>query len=383
MKIAFTLSALKKQLGVSALLLGAVINSQAQASLVAGWHFNGYGSESTVAADYGSGTIYMDGSQGSDSWSGNANFAGATQNTGDFPSPTPPAGASLSLVGTNNNGKALVIKFSMTGYSDLNVSFAARGTSTGYDVGTWAYSTNGTTWTPISGNTATRSTSFSSKSLPTITGLNNAATAYLRYTLNGASSTSGNNRIDNLSLTATGNPLAIVLGNITAANKGKENLVSWNSLTEEKGDAFVLERSNNGTDFQPLYHVNAKGVAGKYSYTDQQPYEGMNYYRLYLMNNDGGRTYSKTVTAEAKGNGFVMSAYPNPATAELTVSVSGATKETLISLIDLNGKIVRSYPVTTQQAGMIHMDIKNLQPGYYFLRSDDGRNVQTIKISKQ
>ncbi len=382
MKIAFTLSKVKKQLGISVLLL-AGINSQAQSSLVAGWHFNGYGSESTVAADYGSGTIYMDGSQGSDSWSGNTNFAGATQNTGDFPSPTPPAGASLSLVGTNNNGKALVVKFSMTGYSDLNVSFAARGTSTGYDVGTWAYSTNGTTWTPISGNTATRSTSFSVKSLPTITGLDNAATAYLRYTLNGASSGSGNNRIDNLSLTATGNPLAIVLGNITAVNKGAANLVSWNSLTEEKGDAFVLEHSNNGSDFQPLYRVNAKGVAGNYSYSDLAPYEGMNYYRLYLMNNDGGRTYSKNVTAEAKGKGFGIDVYPNPVTDELVVKISGADKTTQITLIDLAGKVLRSFQANAAQDGMIRMDVKNLQPGYYLLRSDNGQQVQTIKISKQ
>lgn len=378
MKVAFTLKTIKKQLGLSFLLLGAGISSQAQSTLIAGWHFNSYVSESTVNADYGTGTIYLDGTQGSSSWSGSSNFAGSTLNMDEFPA-SPGAGASLSLVGNANNGKAIVIKFSMTGYADLDVSFATRGTSTGFNSGSWAYSTDGTNWTGLPDNTATTSTSFSVKTVATITGLSNAATAYLRYTLNGAGSASGNNRIDNLTLMGSGTPLAIILGNITAANKGNENVIRWNSLTEDIGDAFILEHSNNGADFKQIYQVNAKGMPGAYTYTDQQPYEGANYYRLYLVNNDGVRTYSKTVNADVKGNGFAINAYPNPATDEVTVNISGATQGR-ITLTDVNGRVVNT---TAVNAGTVKLATKGLQPGFYILRFDDGQHTQTLKINKK
>lgn len=200
----------------------------AQAALIAGWDFqtttNGgtavAASPSTpklYVANFGTGTLYLNGSEGSSTWfvpgTGITNtelngFAGSALNTaGTSLSTTTTAPAALGLVsGSANaaNGKAAVFKFSMTGYQDLVVSYASQRTSTGFTTQAWDYSTDGSTWTAIQSVTGTAiPSSFAVITLSTITGLNNATTAYLRLTTTGATAASGNNRFDNIQFNAS------------------------------------------------------------------------------------------------------------------------------------------------------------------------------------
>lgn len=148
-----------------------------------------------IPATTGTGSIILDG------WGGTfGNFAGTTLNAQN----SDVAGATLSLVGSSGNDTYIEIQFSMSGLTDLGISFATRGTATGFDTGQWSYSNDGLNFTNFGPNTATRSTTFQlgSPSPFGTTELNNDSSAFLRYTLSGNTSTSGNNRIDNLLLQA-------------------------------------------------------------------------------------------------------------------------------------------------------------------------------------
>lgn len=190
-------------------------------TLIAGWDFqtttNG-GTATAVSpntptvynANVGVGTIYLNGTNGSSSWSQTTElnaFAGTALNGGGTTglSTTTTSPASLApLGGTSNaaNGKFIVFKFSMANLKDLIVSYATQRTTTGFNTQTWEYSIDGTTW--LSATTfSTIATSFEVKTLATITGLDNVTTAYLRLTLTGASAASGNNRFDNIQLNAS------------------------------------------------------------------------------------------------------------------------------------------------------------------------------------
>ncbi|MEI6184121.1 MAG: InlB B-repeat-containing protein, partial [Bacteroidota bacterium] len=193
-------------------------------TLLAGWDFqttSGGGTAAAVSpnspqvfvANVGSGTMYLDGSNHSSTWvkasSGNelTAFAGSNLNTsGTTLSTTTTSPASLALLGgastPTSNGKFIIFKFSMTGYTNLVVSYATQGTAAGFSTQTWEYSTDGSSWSSV-GSVTSIPTSFAVKTLPTITGLDNATTAYLRFTGTGATSASGNNRLDNIQLNAT------------------------------------------------------------------------------------------------------------------------------------------------------------------------------------
>jgi hypothetical protein len=166
-------------------------------------------------------------------WLGDtAAFAGSTINAlgGD------PSGGSLSLQrGPDGNGTFVQFEFSMTNLEDLSITFATRGTATGFDSSIWSYSTDGLTFTVLPGapNTATRETSFAlAPEVNFGSFLDNASTVFVRYTLDGATSDAGNNRLDNLRLDATVVPEPRGLLAL-----GALGLLGWNFLRKRAAKA--------------------------------------------------------------------------------------------------------------------------------------------------
>lgn len=144
-------------------------------------------------------------------------FTGTTVNSfpGSDSTTSLPTQSALAIANQSANGKSMVFSFSMVGYEDLVVTFATRGTGTGFDTGTWSWSTDGVNYTTLAGvNTATHSSSFAvaTADFTSETGLNGVTSAYLEYTLSGATSGSGNNRLDNIQFNATPVPEPATLG---------------------------------------------------------------------------------------------------------------------------------------------------------------------------
>lgn len=189
---------------LASIAAAAFAAGSSQAALIAYWHFNDLdltgGAPSSISADSGVGTISLA------NWGGTIdNFAGSTINRLG----TDLAGVSLSLVNSSGNGSFIAIDFSTMGLTDVVLTFATRGTSTGFDSGLWSYSTNGIDFTPSGvGNTARTASTFAlaTVDLSSVTAINNQASVTLRYTLDGATSGSGNNRIDNLQINAIPEP---------------------------------------------------------------------------------------------------------------------------------------------------------------------------------
>ncbi len=195
--------------------------------LIAGWDFQTTTSggtavaaapscPTTLVANFGSGTLYLNGSYGSSTWitesSGNelSAFGGTAVNGGVGFSSTTSGVGSLAMIGGTGfsaNGKKMVFKFSMSGCRDLVVSYATQRSGTGFTTHKWETSLDGSNWTTAETKTIT-ATSFSLTTLQTITSLDNASTAYLRLTVTGATNSTGNNRLDNIQLNAT----AVVAG---------------------------------------------------------------------------------------------------------------------------------------------------------------------------
>ncbi len=182
-------------------------------------------------------------------------------------------------------------------------------------------------------------------------------------------------------LTVTGQPLAIRLGNFTAANMGKVNKVEWNTLSEEHGDKFELERSADGKYFAAIHQKQANGEASHYTYIDNNPVKGMNYYRLRMTAANGNVSYSEVVNAFVKSSGFEVNAYPNPVTDDLTVKISGMQgANASIQITDVTGKLIESI-IMTGTTETISMS--RLAKGIYLLKYSDANHTQTIRVNKQ
>src|ERR1051325_2736766 len=176
---------------ICAVLIFLAASKAANADELAIWNFN----DSDLNVDHGSGTL-----------TSNLNIvnilfaAGTTTNArqGD------PAGQALSLqggTGNANNGRNITFAVSTAGFGNIVVSFATQGTSTGFTSNQFQYSLDGVSFVDFGAPYAPL-TAFGTVplvfSLSSILGLNNNPNAAFRIVFNGATSSTGNNRIDNV-----------------------------------------------------------------------------------------------------------------------------------------------------------------------------------------
>jgi trimeric autotransporter adhesin len=158
----------------------------------------------------GTAAIFTNGTNGSSSWITGVLITNELQSTTgttlNDPRITPLAGMSYNLKNNSANGKMMVIKFSMTNYQDPIVTFATKGSSTGFTNHQWAWSIDNVTYTNFGTNTAINdflNFSLIILNMSELNDLDNAAEVYLRVTMTGATSSDGYNTFDNFVVQAT------------------------------------------------------------------------------------------------------------------------------------------------------------------------------------
>lgn len=201
----------------------AAAAAPASADLIAHWNFNDstpnavggqLGVLNSLSPNSGAGTLSFSAgitlnTVSNGTADGNAGtFAGSTLNAvgGDA------SGGALVITGgiggggdVISNGQSFTFGIDMTGYQDLVVTLATRGTSTGFNNNQLAWSTDGSTFTDFGPAWDGRPTSFFllTRDLTSVDALDNASNVFVRITVDGATSAAGNNRFDNVQFNAT------------------------------------------------------------------------------------------------------------------------------------------------------------------------------------
>ena len=186
-----------------------------------------------------------------------------------------------------------------------------------------------------------------------------------------------------LHTTTNGAPLPITLANIKATNKGDYNEVSWHTAKEATGDLFEIERSKDGRIFNKIGDALAIGESGsQYNFNDNDPYVGINFYRLYLNNISGSNYYSKVVMANMqKPKSMALAAHPNPFNEVVTI-VIGDKISANASLIVTNASGIELKRVSVNNQRM-DLSLKGLASGIYFVTFIDGSRREMIKLIKE
>ena len=176
----------------------------AHGDTIAVWNFNDAVSDPTgvtdeFRVDWGIGTMYT-----SFALANVGNYAGSVINSqnGD------PAGRALSLSGSANNGGSLTWMVGTTGFESIMISFAIQRTGTGFADNQFLFTADfGASWITFTPH-FTPGLTFASQmfDLSGIESLNNNPGAGFRIVFGGATSSSGNNRIDNLAVSGTAVP---------------------------------------------------------------------------------------------------------------------------------------------------------------------------------
>ena len=89
-------------------------------------------------------------------------------------------------------------------------------------------------------------------------------------------------------------------------------------------------------------------------------------------------TFETTTEGIDIAGGMNVSIYPNPTTSATTVALSGVNGEVTITVVDMNGRVVKSETVSCDGDCTKRMDVEGLAQGAYFVRVS-GENLNMVK----
>lgn len=159
-------------------------------------------------------------------------------------------------------------------------------------------------------------------------------------------------------------PLPVELVSFVGEFENGNVFLVWKTSSELNNERFILERSVNGIDFIALYAVEGAGttsVPQEYSYTDQHPISGTNYYRLKQIDFDQAVTYSRIISVEATDQpGPPITIFPNPSDQSDIIQimlkgiVSGTPAE--VSITSASGHSIQLFRTIVDDFNQIRID---------------------------
>lgn len=199
-----------------------------------------------------------------------------------------------------------------------------------------------------------------------VSGLNSATTYYYRVRAN-KTSVSSQGAYSVVSTVNT-SVLPVSWGDFTVKPEGINVLLQWSTTAEQHSSHFVVQRSSDGNNWKNIGNTKAAGysaILSTYSFTDMEPMEGVNIYRIAQVDVDGRTTYSvlRNVRIAEKKVEFELVA--NPVTSN-TLPLNIYT-EGYFYLINAEGKTIWRKKLGT---GLHYIPVSGQAKGLYIIKSE-------------
>lgn len=265
------------------------------------------------------------------------------------------------------------------GYSGLSLNFKQRSSGTGPR--DWRIEVNGTTVNSYSLGSLTTGQTFGPISLGS--GADNNTSVTVSFIVNSNTSVNNNtiqptgtNGLDDIIVTGSILPIKFASFNANMTNLGTK--LNFTTASEVNNDYFSIERSSNGVKFESIGQVKGAGNANNltfYDFLDDNPYRGINYYRVQQVDYDGSISYSQIVQVYNVQHGFSI----RPLASENLFDVTSTVDEYELQVINTMGQQLRTQKVKGNEQSL---DLSELMSGIYFVTFTANGVRETIKISK-
>lgn len=319
-------------------------------------------------------------------------------------------GSFVPVAGTGlvNNGEELVLAVDTTDRENIVMSYATRGTATGFYSQTIYYSLDGganyilfatlngmnvTTWT-------VQTLDFSA-----ITGANDNPGFMVKIVLDGATSDSGNNRFDNILFFGDEPINPVELASFTATISAQNYItLTWVTQTETGMRGYYLFRDSDknfaGAQIvSPMIAASNSTQQQTYFYEDTEVYDsGTYYYWLQANDLDGAVALHGPVSVYYNAQGDnptpeiplvteLKSVYPNPFNPLAFIPFSLAKENNVdLRIYNTRGQIVKHYALGSKAAGNYRVSWdgtdyngQTLSNGVYHIVMTAGKDVYQTK----
>ncbi|MEM6271487.1 MAG: T9SS type A sorting domain-containing protein [Bacteroidota bacterium] len=184
--------------------------------------------------------------------------------------------------------------------------------------------------------------------------------------------------------------LPVTWGGLSATQQGSRNQLQWTILSETNNDYFEVQRLGDDQQFASLGRVSGAGNRTEpqtYTFVDEHPRVGPNFYRIRQVDLDGAHSDSETFRADFRPTPAlqVQALYPNPTPGRVELALfSEKSRSFYLSLAHQSGELVYATSHFAERGTTdLQLDLSHLPAGIYYLRiAGDGQSVQH-KIVRQ
>ncbi len=175
--------------------------------------------------------------------------------------------------------------------------------------------------------------------------------------------------------------LPVTLSGFFASKEADAAHLSWTTTGEQNSERFEVERSIEGKNWHRLGSVPASGTSNidrRYNYVDANPAEGINYYRLKMVDKDGTSALSQ-VRSVSFALASEISVTPNPAVENLKLKVRDRGSVEKVELISATGQVLYRSGADP----LADINVRHLPAGMYILNiTRTGGRISTHKVLK-
>lgn len=164
-------------------------------------------------------------------------------------------------------------------------------------------------------------------------------------------------------ITYTPPTLPVTFGKFTVTKQGTSALLKWQTYQESNTRDFIIERSGNGATFTDIGSVAASGMSNtlkNYAFTDNDPLEGNNYYRILERDLDLKATYSVVKILGFTRSGSLIWYTTGAKSAEIRLQ-KGSSE--LYSITDVSGHVIRTGRLSDGRT-----TLSGVSGGIYFVK---------------
>lgn len=180
------------------------------------------------------------------------------------------------------------------------------------------------------------------------------------------------------------NTLPVNLVSFTAKAQNNAAILNWKTAQEVNNKQFIVYRKGAEGEFTTIGTKQGAGTVAtpqSYVFYDNSPLNGINYYKLVQVDNDGKTTDLGIKTLTLNLTPYTVSLYPNPTTNQVNISFTQGTFHSA-KLVNVNGQVLQTATIgKTQQT--VTFSLSNYPNGLYFIQLQGNRQNSVQKVIKQ
>ena len=173
-------------------------------------------------------------------------------------------------------------------------------------------------------------------------------------------------------------PLPVELLSFHAKANSNQAVLTWATASETNNDKFVIEKSDNGTQWTVAGEVKGNGTTNtmhSYNFTDNA-ISAHQYYRLKQVDLNGAFSYSniELVTFGRKTN-TPVTLLANPIREQIQFNLNGnVLNQAILEIYSTAGVLVKKQ-ILTEGNLQNGINISNLAPGIYLYKISEAQQI--------